>query len=142
MKFVILGKTYERPIFKLEFFSLSWLREVSWAGANVEDCERMTQFRVLVRKLDNSEIDESQLQNFDRSPSSTPNESDYDSDISSDTSSGSSGGVSDFPEEEPGSPNSSNDSSMTIGYIPPYSDMEANSPGSTQDMAIVIDDED
>ena len=135
-----MGKTCERPIFKLEFCSLSRLRKVSWAGANVEDCERMTQFRVLVRKLDNSEI-ESQLQNFDRSPSTTPNESDYDSDISSDTSSGSSGGVSDFPEEEPGSPNSSNDSSMTIGYTPPLSDMEANSPGSTQDMAIVIDDE-
>ena len=76
-----------------------------------------------------------------RSPVTTPDESDYDSDISSDTSSGSSGGVSDFPEEEPGSPNSSNDSSMTIGYTPPDSDMEANSPGSTQDMAIVIDDE-
>ena len=114
---------------------------MTWAGANIENCERMTQFRVLVRKLDNSEIDESQLQDFDRSPSTTPNESDYDSDISSDTSSGSSGGDSDFPEEEPGSPNSSNDSSITIEYTPPNSDMEANSPGSTQDMAIVIDDE-
>ena len=113
---------------------------MSWAGANVEDCVRMTKFRVLVRKLDNSEI-ESQPQDFDRSPSTTPNESDYDSDILSDTSSGSSGGVSDFPEEEPGSPNFSNDSSMTIEYTPPHSDIEANSPGSTQDMAIVIDDE-
>ena len=98
---------------------------MSWAGANVEDCVRMTKFRVLVRKLDNSEI-ESKAQDFDRSPSTTPNESDYDSDISSDTSSGSSGGVGDFPEEEPGSPNFSNDSSMTIGYTPPHSDIEAN----------------
>ena len=94
-----------------------------------------------MRRSDSAEIDESQLPDYYRSPSITPNESDYDSDISSDTSSGSSGGVSDFPEEEPGNPYSSSDSSMTIEYTPPPSDMEANSPGSSQDMAIVIDDE-
>ena len=140
-----MGKTCERPIFKLEFCSLSRLREVSWAEATPEKCEKMTKCLVRMNRLNIPKVDGFRLEylsmKLTKSPVTTPNESNYDSDISSDTSSGSSGGVSDFPEEESGSPNSSNDSSMTIGYTPPHSDMEANSPGSTQDMAIMIDDE-
>ena len=132
-------------IFQLNFCSLSRLRKVTWAGANLEDCERMTRFRVLTKKLDIPKIDGFKLQymfmKVNRSPDTTSNQSVCDSDYSSDTSSGSSGDDSDFFEEEPASSNSSGDSSRTIGYTPPQSDLEANSPGSTQDMAIVIDDE-
>ena len=106
---------------------------------------KMTKCLVRMNRLNIPKVDGFRLEylsmKLPKSPVTTPNESDYDSDISSDTSSGSSGGVSDFPEEESGSPNSSNDSSMTIGYTPPHSDMEANSPGSTQDMAIMIYEE-
>ena len=145
MKFPILRKTCERPIFKLEFCSFPRLREVSWAEATPQECEKMTKCLVRMNRLNIPKVDGFKLEylsmKLSRSPAATPNESDYDSDISSDTSSGSSGGVSDFPEEEPGSPNSSNNSSMTIECTPPDFDMEANSPGSTEDMAIVINDE-
>ena len=118
---------------------------MSWADATPEECKKMTKCLVRMNRMNIPKVDGFRLEylsmKLSRSPDATPNESDYDSDISSDTSSGSSGGVSDFPEEEPGSPYFSNDSPMTIGHTPFDSDMEANSPGSTQDMAIVIDDE-
>ena len=146
MKFSILRKTCERPIFKLEFFSFPRLREVSWAEGTPEECEKMIKCLVRMDRLNVPKVDGFHLEylsmKLSRSPDTTPTESDYYSDISSDTSSGSSGDLSDFAEEEPGSPNSSMDSSMTIRNSPPLSDMEASSPGSTQDMAIVIDDED
>ena len=145
MKFSILRKTCERPIFKLEFCSFPRLSEVSWAEGTPEECEKMTKLMVRMDRLNMPKVDGFNLEylsmKLSRSPDTTPIESDYYSDISSDTSSGSSGDISDFAEEEPGSPNSSIDSSMTIRNTPPVSDMEASSPGSTQDMAIVIDDE-
>ena len=118
---------------------------MSWAEATPEECEKMTKCRVRMNRLNIPEVDGFRLEYLSmkllKSPVTTPVlPSDY-SDSSSDTSSGSSGGDSDFPEEEPGSPNSACDSSRTMDYTPPQSDMEANSPGSTQDMAIVIDDE-
>ena len=145
MKFSILGKTCERPIFKLEFCLFLRLSVVSWAEATPEECEKMTKCVVRMDRLNVPKVDGFNLEylsmKLSRSPDTTPIESDYYSDISSDSSSGSSGDLGDFAEEEPGSPNSSIDSSMTIRNTPPLSDMEASSPGSTQDMAIVIDDE-
>ena len=145
MKFSILGKTCERPIFKLEFCLFLRLSVVSWAEATPVECEKMTKCLVRMDRLNVPKVDGFNLEylsmKLSRSPDTTPIESDYYSDISSDTSSGSSGDIGDFAEEEPGSPNSSIDSSMTIRNTPPLSDMEASSPGSTQDMAIVIDDE-
>ena len=145
MKFSILGKTCERPIFKLEFCLFLRLSVVSWAEATPVECEKMTKCVVRMDRLNVPKVDGFNLEylsmKLSRSPDTTPIESDYYSDISSDSSSGSSGDIGDFAEEEPGSPNSSIDSSMTIRNTPPLSDMEASSPGSTQDMAIVIDDE-
>ena len=145
MKFSILGKTCERPIFKLEFCLFLRLSVVSWAEATPVECEKMTKCVVRMDRLNVPKVDGFNLEylsmKLSRSPDTTPIESDYYSDISSDSSSGSSGDLGDFAEEEPGSPNSSIDSSMTIRNTPPLSDMEASSPGSTQDMAIVIDDE-
>ena len=145
MKFSILGKTCERPIFKLEFCLFLRLSVVSWAEATPEECEKMTKCVVRMDRLNVPKVDGFNLEylsmKLSRSPDTTPIESDYYSDISSDSSSGSSGDLGDFAEEEPGSPNSSIDSSMTIRNTPPLSDMEASSPGSPQDMAIVIDDE-
>ena len=145
MEFSILRKTCERPIFKLEFCSFPRLSEVSWAEGTPEECEKMTKCLVRMDRLNVPKVDGFNVEylsmKLSRSPDTTPVESDYYSDISSDTSSGSSGDLSDFAEEEPGSPNSSIASSMTIRNTPPLSDMEASSPGSTQDMAIVIDDE-
>ena len=145
MKFSILGKTCERPIFKLGFYSFLRLSEVSWAEATPEECEKMSKCLVRMDRLNVPKVNGFNLEylsmKLSRSPDTTPTEYDYYSDISSDTSSGSSGDIRDFAEEEPGSPNSSIDSSMTIRNTPPLSDMEARSPGSTQDMAIVIDDE-
>ena len=145
MKFSILGKTCERPIFKLEFCLFLRLSVVSWAEATPVKCEKMTKCLVRIDRLNVPKVDGFNLEylsmKLSRSPDTTPIESDYYSDISSDTSSGSSGDIGDFAEEEPGSPNSSIDSSMTIRNTPPLSDMEASSPGSTQDMAIVIDDD-
>ena len=118
---------------------------MSWAEGTPEECEKMTKCVVRMDRLNMPKVDGFNVEylsmELSRSPDTTPVESDYYSDISSDTSSGSSGDLSDFAEEEPGSPSSSIASSMTIRNTPPLSDMEASSPGSTQDMAIVIDDE-
>ena len=132
MNFLILGKTYERPIFQLDFCSLSRLREVTWAGANPEDYERMTKCRAMAKRLNIPKIGGFRLQylsmKLKKDSVTAPILPIYDSDSSSDRTSGSSGDYNDFTEEEPDSPNSSSDSSRTIDYTTPQSDLEANSP--------------